>query len=75
MAFVTNVIRTTVTGAPQTLLALLIPQPPSPVTGPIIFVSEEDVVPLDLAIEDAVKLIMSGGIVASSLQSSTPKSS
>ena len=68
MAFVTNEITVTVTGMPKTLLALLIPQPPSPVTGPIIFVPEEEVVPLDLSVEDAAKLIMSGGIVAKPLQ-------
>ena len=68
VAFVTNESQTTATGRPQTLLTLLIPNPPSPFTGPIIFVPQEDVVPLDLSIEDAVKLIVSGGVVASPLQ-------
>ncbi|MBI3083181.1 MAG: DUF502 domain-containing protein [Candidatus Omnitrophica bacterium] len=68
IAFVTNEAKTTATGKPQTLLTLLIPNPPSPFTGPIIFVPEEDVVPLDLSVEDAVKLIVSGGVVASPLQ-------
>jgi uncharacterized membrane protein len=68
MAFVTNEIQTSVTGKPRTLLALLLPNPPSPFTGPIIFVPEEDVVPLSLSVEDAVKLIVSGGVVASPLQ-------
>lgn len=68
IAFVTNETKTTANGMPQTLLTLLIPNPPSPFTGPIIFVPEEDVVPLDLSIEDAVKLIVSGGVVSSPLQ-------
>jgi len=67
LAFVTNESKTTVTGSPQTLLTLLIPNPPSPFTGPMIFVPEADVVPLDLSVEDAVKLIVSGGVVASPL--------
>ena len=68
IAFVTNESRTTVTGSPTTLLTCLIPNPPSPFTGPIIFVPEEDAIPLDLSVEDAVKLIISGGVVASPLQ-------
>ncbi len=70
LAFVTNEARTEATGKPQTLLTLLIPNPPSPFTGPIIFVPQEDVVPLDLSIEEAVKLIVSGGVVASPLRRS-----
>ncbi len=68
IAFVTNESHTTVTGSPKTLLTCLLPNPPSPFTGPIIFVPEEDAMPLDLSVEDAVKLIVSGGVVASPLQ-------
>ena len=75
IAFVTNEAETTATGTTQTLLTLLIPTPPSPLTGPIIFVPEQDVIPLDLSVQDAFKLVLSGGIVASPLQAvraSTP---
>lgn len=68
LAFVTNESKTTATGKPQTLLTCLIPNPPSPFTGPIIFVPEADVMPLELSVEDAVKLIVSGGVVAAPLQ-------
>jgi len=63
IAFVTNEIRTTITGSPQTLLTLLLPNPPSPFTGPIILVPKEDVIPLDLSVEDVVKFIVSFGVV------------
>ena len=72
IAFVTNECRTLATGTPQTLLTCLIPNPPSPFTGPIIFVPQEDAVPLDMSVEDAVKLIVSGGVVASPLQAAQP---
>jgi uncharacterized membrane protein len=68
IAFVTNESQTTVNGKPQTLVTCLIPNPPSPFTGPIIFVPIEDVVTLDLSVEDAVKLIVSGGVVAPPLE-------
>ena len=65
IAFVTNESLSTATASAAPLLTLLIPQPPSPFTGPIIFVPREDVVPLDMSVEDALKLIVSGGVVAS----------
>jgi len=72
LAFVTNETKTSATGTPQTLLTLLIPNPPSPFTGPIIFVPQQDVIPLDLSVEDAVKLIVSGGVVTSPLNAAAP---
>jgi len=68
IAFVTNETQTTATGKPQTLVTCLIPNPPSPFTGPIIFVPKEDAVPLSMTVEQAVKLIVSGGVVASPLE-------
>lgn len=70
VAFVTNESRTEAPGRAMTLLTLLIPNPPSPFTGPIIFIPKEDVIPLDMSVEDAVKLIVSGGVVAAPLQAS-----
>ncbi len=63
IAFVTNETQTTANGRPQTLLTLVLPNPPSPFTGPVIFVPKEDAVPLDMKVEDAVKLIVSFGVV------------
>jgi len=64
LAFVTNEGKSSAIGPPQTLLTLLIPTPPSPFTGPIIIVPKEDVIPLQMSVEDALKLVVSGGIVA-----------
>lgn len=72
IAFVTNEHQTTVTGVPQTLLTILLPNPPSPFTGPLIFVPKEDAIPLKLTVEDAVKLIVSGGVVTPPLVASNP---
>ena len=75
LAFVTNETKTSAMGKPQTLLTCLIPNPPSPFTGPIMFVPEEDVVPIDLSVEEAVKFIVSGGVVDTPLEAAQPKSS
>jgi uncharacterized membrane protein len=68
IAFVTNEWESGVTGYSKRLLTLLVPSPPSPFSGPIIFVPQEEVIPLALSIEDALKLVVSGGVVASPLQ-------
>ena len=68
IAFVTNETTTVATGTPRILLTLLIPNPPSPFTGPIIFVPKEDVITLSMSVEEAVKLVVSGGIVAPQIQ-------
>src|SRR3990167_8257369 len=72
LAFVTNETKTAATGTPKTLLTLLIPNPPSPFTGPIIFVPEDDVIILNLSVENAVKLIVSGGVVSSPIEAANP---
>ncbi len=64
LAFVTNEGPSEAWRGPKTLLTLLIPTPPNPFTGPIIFVPKEDAIPLQLSVEDAVKLVISGGVVA-----------
>ena len=68
IGFVTNEATTTVLGTSQTLLTLLVPSAPSPLTGPIIIVPEKDFIPLNMSIEGALKLIMSGGVVAPPLE-------
>ncbi len=64
VAFVTNEQVTMVTGRECTLLTLLLPNPPSPFTGPIIYAPKEDVIPVSMTVEDTIKFIVSGGVVA-----------
>lgn len=71
IAFVTNETSTVVTGRQQSLLTLLLPNPPSPFTGPLIFAPKDEVIPLDLSVEDAVKFIVSCGVVTPPLQVKT----
>ncbi|MBI2885007.1 MAG: DUF502 domain-containing protein [Candidatus Omnitrophica bacterium] len=72
MAFVTNEATVQTGAGPITLLTLLLPNPPSPFTGPLIFVPKDDVIPLDVTVEDAVKFVVSGGIVPLTLPAPFP---
>lgn len=62
-AFVTNEIPAPALGG-KTMLALLIPTPPSPFSGPMIFVPKESVIPLAMSMEEALKMVVSGGVLS-----------
>ena len=69
-AFVTNEIPAPALGG-RTVLALLIPTPPSPWSGPMIFVPKESVIPLAISVEEALKMVVSGGVLAVPLKASS----
>ncbi len=47
----------------RSLVSVLIPTTPSPLTGYVIFVPKEDLKFLDMTVSDALKIIISGGVV------------
>ena len=47
----------------KNLVGVFVPSTPTPVTGIVIFVPEDEVHRLDLTIEEGIKMIVSGGIV------------
>jgi uncharacterized membrane protein len=46
------------------LIGIFVPSTPTPVSGVLIFVPRKDIIPLDIKIEEAMKLLVSGGIVS-----------
>lgn len=49
-------------------LGVFIPSTPNPTTGYLIFVNQQEVKPIDLSIEEALKIIISGGISIDTLE-------
>jgi uncharacterized membrane protein len=47
----------------QETVNIFLPTTPNPTSGFLLFVPKEDVVPLDMSVEDAIKMVISGGIV------------
>ncbi|MBL4615776.1 MAG: DUF502 domain-containing protein [Magnetovibrio sp.] len=45
------------------VINLFIPTTPNPTSGFLIFVPKEDIVPLSMKVEEAIKMVISGGIV------------
>ena len=48
---------------PQSMVVVYIPTVPNPTSGNLAFVMEDDVMETDLTVEDAMKVVFSGGIV------------
>jgi len=59
VAFVTNIHKE----KGKRKLSLLIPTTPNPTTGFFLIVPEEEVIPLKMTVEEAMKLIVSAGII------------
>ena len=48
------------------LVSVFLPFPPTPLSGFMLLVSQEKILPLDISMEEAMKFIISGGVVLSS---------
>jgi uncharacterized membrane protein len=62
VGFITNTVRDAISG--EELCAVFLPTTPNPTTGFVFMLRRSDVIELNWSIEDAVKVIMSGGILA-----------
>ncbi len=71
IAFVTGAISNEIQNQiSRPVLSLFIPTTPNPTTGWYAVVPEEDVLNLSISVEDAFKIVVSGGIVAPNIQTS-----
>ena len=65
IAFITGKTKSEIlTKTGKKLLNVFLPHTPNPTTGFFIMVPEEDVIELDMSVEEAFKLILSGGIIS-----------
>ena len=73
VAFVTGTVLTSESSATTTpMLSVFIPTTPNPTSGWYAVVPESDVINLSISIEDAFKVLLSGGIVGPNLAESIP---
>ena len=47
----------------KSLRGIFIPTPPNPTTGPVVYFPAEDLIPTSLRVEEAIKLVVSIGVV------------
>jgi uncharacterized membrane protein len=65
ICFITNPARWKIPGRPDgRAVPVFIPTTPVPTSGYFLLVPEQDVIALDISVEEAVKVIISGGLIA-----------
>lgn len=65
LAFVTGVARGEVQDkTAKKVISVFVPTTPNPTSGFFLMVAEEEVIDLDMSVEDAFKLVISGGLVS-----------
>jgi uncharacterized membrane protein len=55
------------------LIAVFVPSTPTPITGFVVFVPAEEVYELDISNEDAIKMLVSGGIATPPVMHRVPR--
>lgn len=54
----------------NSVINVFVPTTPNPTSGFFLMVSQDDLIPLDMSVEQALKMIISGGVVVPELQES-----
>ncbi|MGB6014004.1 MAG: DUF502 domain-containing protein, partial [Nodosilinea sp.] len=72
IAFVTGAMTAAAAPSTSNMLSVFVPTTPNPTSGWYAIVPETDVVNLSISIEDAFKVLLSGGIVGPNLASAVP---
>lgn len=73
VAFVTGTVVTSESSGSTSMISIFIPTTPNPTSGWYAVVPESDVINLSISIEDAFKVLLSGGIVGPNLAESIPQ--
>jgi len=50
-------------GITTNFVSIFIPSTPNPTTGYLLFVPKKDIIEVDMTIDEAIKIIISGGIL------------
>jgi len=63
LCFITSRRRFDIPGRPGRAVSVLIPTAPVPTAGFFLLVPEEEIIPVDISVDEAVKMIISGGTI------------
>ena len=64
ICFISNKFKLEKDGQLRDFMAIFVPSTPTPISGMVIIVPAEDVIYLDMTIEEAIKYLVSGGVVS-----------
>lgn len=75
LGFVSNRVQSNVEGSVGNYVSIFIPSTPTPVSGMVIVVPENEVYTVNMSIEDGVKFLVSGGVASPALLERTNRPS
>lgn len=67
ICFISHRVEIEKQGQRQLMATVFVPSTPTPISGMVVMVPDEDVIVLDMSIEEGVKFLVSGGVAAPSL--------
>lgn len=67
LGFISNRVNVTVDGTLKRYTTVFMPSTPTPISGMVILVPEEDAIPLEMTVEEGVKFLVSGGVASPEL--------
>lgn len=67
LGFISNRIKFNANGELKTYASIFIPSTPTPVSGMVIMVPEDEAIPLKMTVEEGVKFLVSGGVASPEL--------
>lgn len=73
MAFLSNRMEAELNGETRRMVSVFVPSTPTPISGMVVLVPEEDVSILEMTVEDGVKFLVSGGVASPSLIKRRPQ--
>ena len=66
LCFLSNRLEVVSHGETETRVSVFVPSTPTPFTGFVVLVKPQEIIPLSIPVEEAIKLLVSGGIVVPS---------
>lgn len=67
LGFLSNRVKTEIEDTTKEYFTVFIPSTPTPISGMVIIVPPEDIIPLEMTVEEGVKFLVSGGVASPEL--------
>ncbi len=67
LGFISNRVNFTVDGSLKKYTTIFVPSTPTPISGMVIMIPDEEVIPVEMTVEEGVKFLVSGGVASPGL--------
>lgn len=64
LGFLSNRLESDMDGTMKTFVSVFVPSTPTPVSGMVVLVPPDEVIPLEMSVEEGIKFLVSGGVAS-----------